>query len=91
VGIIINELVTNAMKYAFEGRKGGTILISVKLSGELIVVSVQDDGIGIPESVDLENGTGFGFVLVRLLTGQLDGSLLIERENGTKITVEFEK
>ncbi len=91
LGIIINELVTNAMKYAFDGKKGGTILVSVKLSGKSVVVSVQDDGVGIPESVDLEKRTGFGFVLVRLLTGQLEGSLRIEREHGTKITVEFEK
>jgi len=89
LGIIINELLTNIMKYAFIGRSDGLITVSAAISNVHITISVQDNGNGIPESVTFENSTGFGLQLVHALTQQLDGTIRIERGNGTKVVLEL--
>ena len=90
LGIIINELLTNCLKYAFKGRASGLISVSALSANGHISVSVQDDGNGLPESVNFKESTGFGLQLVHALTQQLKGSVRIERAKGTKVVVEFE-
>jgi PAS domain S-box-containing protein len=89
LGIIINELITNIMKYAFADNSAGRIRVSAFSEGDSIAVIVEDNGVGLPECVDFENSDGFGLVLVRELTRQLEGSVKIERENGTRIIMQF--
>jgi len=91
LGLIVNELITNILKYAFAGRTEGTIAVSASLEANLVSLSIADDGNGMPESIDFENSTGFGLLLVKALTKQLKGSIGIERGKGTKIVLEFEK
>jgi two-component sensor histidine kinase len=91
LGIIINELLTNIMKYAFIGRSSGVITVSAAVKDNSVSLAIQDNGIGIPETVDFENSTGFGLRLVSMLTKQIAGTLRIEHENGTRIILEFEK
>ncbi len=91
LGIIINELLTNIMKYAFIGKKEGRIAISVTCREDLVSIVIEDNGNGMPESVDFENSTGFGLVLVGGLTRQLEGTIRIVRMNGTRIILEFRK
>jgi len=90
LGIIINELLTNIMKYAFKGRDSGMIVFSATNINRHVAISVQDDGIGMPESVSFEHSTGFGLQLVQALTHQLNGTIRIERGNGTKVVLEFD-
>jgi len=94
LGIIINELLTNIMKYAFTGRTAGRILVSAlqdtdKGNGGDIVVIVEDNGRGLPESVSLDQPSGFGLTMVHALASQLGGTVRIERENGTRIVLRF--
>lgn len=89
LGIIINELITNIMKYAFPGFSKGLINISSALNGTEITFIISDSGIGIPESISLESSTGFGLRLVRLLTMQLRGNMVIKRDKGTKFILKF--
>jgi len=89
LGIIINELLTNIMKYAFEGKKKGRISLSAEESQGLLRFSIHDDGKGLPEAISLENSTGFGLQLVHALTQQLEGTARIERERGTRFILEF--
>jgi PAS domain S-box-containing protein len=89
LGIILNELLTNTMKYAFKGRKQGQISVSVSNRDKHATVSIQDDGNGIPDSVSVGNSSGFGLQLVHALTQQLDGTITVERNAGTKIVLEF--
>jgi len=89
LGIIVNELITNAMKYAFAGRAGGSIDISMSRSGDRMRLTVRDDGIGMPESVEFGNSSGFGLMLVSMLTQQLSGSVRLERGKGTAVVLEF--
>jgi len=90
LGMIVNELLTNAMKYAFDGGKG-TITVEASLVDGRIRVVVGDDGRGIPESVNFGNSNGFGLTLVEGLVKQLKGDIRIERNGGTRIVLEFDK
>jgi len=91
LGIIISELITNIMKYAFKGRKSGLITVSAINNDGYNAIIIKNNGNGMPKAISFENPTGFGLQLVQALTNQLDGALRIERENGTKVIIEFEK
>ncbi|MGV8120480.1 MAG: sensor histidine kinase [Candidatus Xenobiia bacterium LiM19] len=89
LGLIINELITNAMKYAFKERLKGIINVSASSDKGRATIVFEDDGSGIPESMDMEKSGGFGLKLVSMLIEQLDGSIRIERNNGSKFILEF--
>jgi len=82
-------MLTNIMKYAFIGKDEGLIIISVVLNSNQVVMIVQDNGVGLPESVNFEQSTGFGMQLISMLTDQIGGSIRIERDNGTKFIFSF--
>jgi PAS domain S-box-containing protein len=90
LGIVINELLTNIMKYGFTGRDDKKIRVSATRTDSHAVVIVEDNGTGIPESVGFDNSTGFGLMLVGALTKQLQGAIRIERGKGSKIILEFD-
>ncbi len=89
LGILLNELITNSFKYAFEGRESGSILVKVFRSGNRAVLEYSDDGIGLPEAVASGDYSGFGMQLVGMLVQQLRGEMRIDRASGTKFTIEF--
>ncbi len=89
LGIIINEILTNMMKYAFTGRGSGVINVSISLNGSYVTFILSDNGNGIPDSVSFENSTGFGLTLVNMLTQQIGGTIRIERGIGSKFILEF--
>ncbi len=88
LGIIINELITNSMKYAFS-KDEGLIRVSVALADGFIRLEYADDGIGLPASVSFENSGGFGMQLIKMLVDQLCGTIRIERGAGTKFVMNF--
>jgi PAS domain S-box-containing protein len=90
LGIIMNELITNSMKYAFVGRDEGVIKVSVSLNNNRAILVFEDNGNGVPPSVDIENSTGFGLQLVDMLAKQLKGSIRLERQQGAQFILEFE-
>ncbi len=93
VGLIANELLTNAFKYAFEGRESGKIEINLKSGGlneDSLELNITDDGIGKKED-GLAKGTGFGTKLIELLTKQINGTISYKNENGTKAILIFSK
>lgn len=84
-GLIINELVTNSLKYAFEGIEDPELLIEVEeLKEKLFFLKVQDNGKGIPQSFNLEEAKSSGLKLVNLITQMLGGSFQMSNEQGTK-------
>ncbi len=89
LGIIVNELITNAMKYAFAGRAKGIIKVSVKRDNNHIILIFQDNGIGMSEQESKE-GKGFGLRLIDMLINQIEGSYRIENTKGTRYTIEFD-
>ncbi len=91
IGIIINELVTNAMKYAFSGKANGRIVVTVETRETAVFVEVADNGNGLPEMFDLDDSSGFGLKLVKMLVEHLSGSLHLESKDGVKFSFEFYK
>ena len=72
--LILNELTSNALKYAFTAKENGNLSISLKLEKDkLLLLTVSDDGIGIPKKIKLSNTKTLGLRLVRVLTRQLNG------------------
>ena len=89
IGIIINELLTNIMKYAFIERDSGLIEIAVKKNQGNMTLTIQDNGNGFPEGFDIDTQKGFGLMLIKMLTKQLEGSFTIENNNGTRSFLKF--
>ncbi len=87
IGLIVNELVTNALKYAFPGEKSGRIGISLHAREEGIVLEVADNGVGLPPLFDRARSDSLGLQLVEMLSSQLGGSLSIASEAGVKARV----
>ncbi|MBI3601243.1 MAG: ATP-binding protein [Nitrospinae bacterium] len=91
LGLIINELVLNSIKYGFTDRRNGEIMISLQHENGRYVLTVRDNGVGFPEGVDFRNTESLGLQLVNTLTEQLNGKIEIERKNGTEFRITFEK
>jgi len=89
-GLLINELLTNALRHAFPGGRAGTIVVSMRETPDhSIRLQVRDDGIGVPSDIVVESSNSLGFQLVSMLAGQLNGSLEVRREGGTEFVVVF--
>jgi two-component sensor histidine kinase len=89
-GLILNELITNALKHAFPNERGGVVHVKLaKVSDREILLSVTDDGIGLPTSFDMETSNSLGMQLVSTLVEQLEGHLEITRSGGTAFSVTF--
>ncbi|HMK54929.1 MAG TPA: PAS domain S-box protein [Methanobacteriaceae archaeon] len=88
-GLIVNELVSNSLKYAFPHKKG-SILVKLKKE-ENYILTVADDGIGIPENINPENTNQLGLKVVKTLTGQLGSTMQLDRTSGTSFTFEFQE
>ncbi|MGZ7117311.1 MAG: histidine kinase dimerization/phosphoacceptor domain -containing protein [Methanobacterium sp.] len=91
-GLIVNELVSNSLKHAFPGNREGEIYIDLHLRNDhQYSLIVADNGIGLPEGFDFENPNALGLQLVNGLVSQLDGTLKLDTNNGTKFEVIFNK
>lgn len=90
-GLIINELVSNSIKHAFPNGKTGTVYISLQSKDEVYKLSVKDDGIGLPEDLDLKKTASLGLQLVNNLIKQIDGDIQIIRNQGTEFDITFKE
>lgn len=88
-GLILNELLTNAVKYAFRKAKTGKISISLKQDKKKYILKISDNGSGIPKKVDLQTTKTLGLQLVTTLAEQLKAELKLDRKKGTSFTLKF--
>jgi PAS domain S-box-containing protein len=88
-GLIINELLSNALKYAFPDGRQGKIDVAVKQKKDLILISISDNGVGLPENLDFRNTESLGLQLVVSLVEQINGKIKADTKKGTKFTIEF--
>jgi len=89
-GLVVNELVTNALQHAFKGTAGGQVEVRAGAHGGRVTIVVQDNGIGPPPEGDMGATSGLGLDLVRLLvTRQLQGEFVVARAGGTRCVVTF--
>jgi PAS domain S-box-containing protein len=90
-GLIVNELVSNSLKYAFQGMKRGEIFIGFKESEGNVELRLGDNGVGFPPDIDFENTETLGLQLVNTLADQLDARIHIDNEGGTEYFITFAK
>jgi two-component sensor histidine kinase len=88
-GLLINEIVSNSYKHAFPGENTGVITIDFHRNDGLILLKIKDNGVGLPANIDVTATETLGMQLIQALTGQLDGNLDVERDNGTCFSVVF--
>ncbi|MGB9604701.1 MAG: sensor histidine kinase [Bryobacteraceae bacterium] len=89
-GLILCELVTNAFRHAFPGGRQGEVVVRARREGESISLVVSDDGVGLPESVDLKNAPTLGMRLVAALARQLGARVTLGTGRGAEITLTFQ-
>ncbi|MDD1689637.1 MAG: PAS domain S-box protein [Methanoregula sp.] len=88
--LVVNELLSNAYKHAFKGRKQGKIEISASQKNGRIHITVHDNGVGLPPDLDITRSRSLGLKLIRtLVQHQLRGTLNMESQKGTEINMEF--
>ena len=89
-GLIINELVSNSLKYAFSNTENGEVHVSLNLIDNRYELVISDNGIGFPVDLDFKNTESLGLQLVNNITDQLDGEIELDRSLGTKFTIKFD-
>ena len=90
-GLIINELISNSLKYAFPDNRTGEIFISVSTDEEKYILTLKNDGIDFPKDIDTDNTKTLGLRLVNALVKQLNGTLTINKTGGVEFIITFLK
>jgi two-component sensor histidine kinase/sensor domain CHASE-containing protein len=88
-GLIINELLSNALKYAFPAGRVGTIRVRLRREAGGLVLTVSDNGVGLPQTVDLSSPVTLGLRIVNSLVAQLHGTLSVDGGPGASFSVTF--
>jgi two-component sensor histidine kinase len=91
LGLILNELLTNSLKYAFPPNiiDNGNIYVSLLRNDNGYTLRVTDDGIGFPEDIDLESTDSLGLQLITTLTNQIEGKIYLDQSKGTSFKIDF--
>jgi PAS domain S-box-containing protein len=90
-GLILNELISNALKHAFPGDRHGELQIIIRgMKNTEIEIVVRDNGLGLPDGVDIHQSLSVGLYLVKgLVKSQLDGKMEVRRDAGTEVRIKF--
>lgn len=91
LGLIVNELVTNSMKHAFPDGRVGEINIDFHKKGKEFFLTVNDNGVGLPEEIDFKNTDTLGLQLVNNLVEQIDGTIALDTKHGTEFKIIFKE
>lgn len=90
-GLIINELLTNSLKHAFPSGNNGEIYLGLHGDNGKIVITVKDDGVGLPPQIDIKKPDTFGLQLVYFLKKQIKGDIILDEGDGTSFKIIFEE
>jgi len=88
-GLILNELLSNALKHAFPGGRAGRISVRFSKGPERWTIVVQDNGVGIPSTFDLHQSPSLGLRIVNSLVHQLEAELTLDQTEGTTFMLAF--
>ncbi len=92
LGLILNELISNALKYAFETKNEGIITITLNVVNTILILQIKDNGTGLPKDFSVENSSSLGYKLVHSFSQKLDADLVIENsDQGVSITLKIKK
>ncbi len=90
-GLIVNELVSNSLKYAFKGREHGKLTVKLNEEDGVIMLAVIDDGIGLPADFAFEKNNSLGIQLVYALLDQIDATVKVVQTEGTQFFISFKR
>jgi two-component sensor histidine kinase len=91
LGLLINELLTNAYKHAFPGNEKGVIKITLNETEKDCIIGIKDNGIGLPEDFNSGKKNSMGMDLINILAEQIDAKLVIQNKNGSDFVLEIPK
>lgn len=91
VGLILNEAATNAIKYAFPEQQTGVIHVAMKNEENHYLMSIRDNGIGMPETRSIEDSSSMGMTLIKGLSRQLNGTFTIKNDFGVLVQIRFKR
>jgi two-component system, sensor histidine kinase PdtaS len=91
LGMILNELISNALKYAFAGREKGDIWINMKKMEQGLYLEVKDNGVGLPPGFDPDTTSTFGYEIIKAFAQKMKARMHINRENGTAVQLIITK
>ncbi|MEG3225495.1 MAG: hypothetical protein BME94_08340 [Methanobacteriales archaeon Met13] len=89
LGLIVNEMVSNSIKHTFPDGARGEIRVKMNLKENNYILTVSDNGVGLPEYLDSENASTLGMKLIYSLSNQIDGNLEVFRNEGTEFRLTF--
>lgn len=90
LGLILNEIISNSLKYAFADRKEGNLRVALRKTGDhRFSLDVSDDGVGIPEKIEFSTAESLGMQLIQMLSGQINGEVKLFRDKGTHYHIDF--
>ena len=89
VGCIVNEIITNSIKHAFKGIVSAIIKVKMTRKDNRIILTIQDNGVGLADDFNIEKSAGFGLLLAKLMAQQLDAEFKMENNSGTLTTFSF--
>ena len=89
IGLIVNELVSNALKYAFPGDRKGMVTVCLKEENARLLLRVSDNGIGMQNFGEYKDGENIGYELIDSFRIKMKGEMKINTENGTDISILF--
>ena len=88
--LLLNELIVNAYKHAFDKNESGNIYVKTHKEEDTVYLYVKDDGVGFPKDFDFEAASSLGMTLINTLTQQLHGEIMMKNDNGAIFEVNFE-
>lgn len=89
LGLIINELVTNSLKYAFPENRSGSLIVNVNKEQNYLVLQVKDNGVGVPEDFDLTKLKSFGYQIIRSFSAKMKAELNVYNNEGTNFVMKI--
>ena len=89
IGLIVNEILTNSLKYAFPGNRKGEIKLSLKQEDGTLSIIISDNGIGLPGGFDPANSSGIGMKLIHGMAAQLNGTVQVTANEGTRVSLSI--
>jgi two-component sensor histidine kinase len=89
IGLILNEILSNSYKYAFEGMAKGVIHIELKQAGKELVLAVYDNGVGLNKKFDIKKQGSLGMQLIHMLSEQIEADMKVTSKDGTRYDIVF--
>ncbi|MBI5858796.1 MAG: hypothetical protein HZB42_14285 [Sphingobacteriales bacterium] len=91
LGMILNELISNSLKYAFRGKDKGDIWVTMKRSNSELLLQVKDNGVGLPDDFNMQSSVSFGYEIINAFAQKLKARINIESNNGTDVQLIISK